>query len=458
MNLIGSAKLGKVNYETDVTSDPVTQAIDGFHFFTRDDIKAQTGYDSQELFDAYVYMYASNFGMLNHLGKHAPIHLNDVASLSAFRKRQSGHKLKPKAMIVTLNHDSEDLGKELAEGNQTYALPATYVVIDAAHYILSKRAGVDINTLVHLLTDKADMIFDPARDYFMSKAKAKPGVKSILSSDDVNAKLDELYQEFPISQTTVNEFYIELIKRWQSVLGLLSLDDHKAYLPIKERDYWSDTISSFIGKLVEKVKAEDVQDARDLKTIVRQEYEKVRDVISKPSELLHVPSKLIFDLEPELIPRIEQTLYQKLYAQPLMDASMAYATADEDPGLIKLLDARDNSARLGPKIENMRNQTLKYSGLLRDAADAISKRKASALPYKIMERYMIFLYNTLKDAVETRRDHFGEYNEDQTQYKKDYDRLVFMAGLMPALGEKIGVKSHNLGSILKRASRLGSFF
>ena len=436
--------------KTDQATDPVTQAILGFRFPTRAQLEEQTGYSNPFLFKAFWFMYAGAYGMLNHEGKHQPVHYNDVATTSNFRSEESHVKLEPKGMLVAYNHDLEDVGKLLAgKRSVTYSLPSTYVVIDAAHHLLAEESGVDLQILIRLLTDKGNMIFDTVKDYFEARAKAMPGERLSVTPEDLAARLDKIYGGFSINQETVNDFYTKLVQRWQYVLGLLEKDQHKIYLDHDERNYIRNTVNSFMSGITAKLSAKDVLKADDLEAVVQAEHKKVRDIILDGSKVVRIPDELVFPFESVTTLGVEQALYA-MYVQPIMDAAIRYANADENPGPVKLLDARDTASKLGPKLENMRNQTLKYSNLLEQSDDVVRKLKINWSRYEIMENLMKFLYFTLRDAVETRRDHFGTYNEDQTQYKDDYHRLVFLANLMPPLGRKIGIIGPTWGERLTK--------
>lgn len=434
-------------------TDPVTQAILKFRFPTRAQLEEQTGYSDGFLAKAFWFVYASTYGLLNNERKHKPVHYSDVATTSNFRAKESGFLLKPKGMVVALGHDLEDLGEVLAgKKSPTKHLPATYVAISAAHHLLAEESGIDIKNILSILTPTGSMVYSPVQRYYDAKAETRPGEKLNVTPEDLVARLNRFYGSFHIGQAEVDSFYSRLIQRWQYVLGLLEKEPHKTYLPPSERTYIRSTINGFIEN-ISKLKPGDRLGAGDLGNIVLDENKQVADLIPRSAEIVKIPNELTFPNESMVLVNVDQALYAK-YAKSTMEATVRFAGADENPGPVKLLDARDNAARLGPRVKNMRNQTLQYSRLLDEAALATAELRGRGRQAEL-QYPMRFLFFTLQDAVETRRDHFGKYTEDQTQYAADHSVLVHLANTMPALGRRIGVLRPSLSSVVRKGiSRL----
>lgn len=410
--------------------DPVTQTIMNYRFPTREQLLAQTGYDDKFLYRTFWFVYANSYGLKNKEKKHTPVHYNDVATNTAYRQDESGFVLKPKGMVAAYAHDSpEDLAKKLAgKKNPAYFVPAAYVVIDTAHHLLSEDTGVDMSTILALLTNKGGLVFEPVTEYFESIAK--PGVELSVEPKDLLSRLERYYRDVNIEQERISELYNRLIDRWKHVKNVVSRGHN--YLPHGEKDYIIKTIDSFIIPTENRLAKDEIPKKKDFENIVGYELERVRKLLGEgkfPKIEADDGNGRLEHPVPEIVTSAGIAIYKDLYLPDLANSD-GFAGREEDPLVLKNLDGRDNAARLGPLIYDAIKQFMKITELLKTDAETIKRRKNFGLGYKILEQSMYFVYNTLRGTLEDKTEGSERDVRRQTQYRPEHVGFSHMSKLL----------------------------
>lgn len=419
-------------------TDVVTQVIDDFRFPTREQLSQQTGYSDEFLYRAFFVMYASSFNMLNHSKKHLPVHYNDVATSPRYRYKETGFEFKPRAIVLAYPHDlPEDLGQRLAGRDQRYVLPAAYVVMDVVHNLLAEESGVDLREMLDVLTNKAGLVFSPVKKFFEPEDERPERLE--VGREDLAAKLDEVYGNLKITQDIVRGIYKGMISRWERTLNVLSDPTHE-YLPKEERKYIQGVIGWMIDKTESRMKKGEILGSKALEEIASERIGDVRRVITS-GDLVESDRNLVLPHQSKIITDIDKTLYVMLYLKGLADIGKGYAAGmDEDPDVVKCVDARDTCTKFGPKIENTINQFRKHRRVIEVMAEVVDYRRKNHLKHEILSKANRFLYMDLRDAVIREREDLEGASAEQTQLNDDRDRLRYMENLMHGFGAKLGIE------------------
>ncbi|MEK6943024.1 MAG: hypothetical protein AABX00_03110 [Nanoarchaeota archaeon] len=428
----------------EVSGDEVTQRMSQFRFYSQRQFEDQTGYSVPFLFKTSLLAYALSYGNLNYSKNHSPVHYNDTATSPWFRFKESGFWLEPNAMVLAMTHDlPEDIGKNLSKKKSTtYSLLASYVIMDVIDSVLARETGMDIDALLGLVTNKGEIIFGPTAKHFESRIV--PGNASEVDPMDLVRRIKSDHGAIPrkwgaFYNHNINMAYTSVLKRLERTLNALYSPGHEADLSHDERKYVGDTIREFVRTIESRRTGNEKPKARELKGFVDFEFEKLIQRVSF-GNFAEIDPQLVLPSSSETVVRIKTTLYGE-YVGEIMDVSNAqqYAGTDLDPAVVKCADARDTASRLGPNLDNIVNQFRKHTIILEKGVEAVNYRKVAGVGYGNLDRALIFLLETLNEALVSRRDTKESEKIENTQYKIEYETLDYMAWLMSGLRTRLGM-------------------
>lgn len=425
-------------------NDPVTERISNRQFASRKELEVQTGYSDDVVSRGHLLMYATAFGERDYSSKPSALHYNDSSSNANVRRDESGFVLKPREVAMEPSHDvPEDISKKLTN-RPNYFIPAAYVIIDAFQHLLGEEVRPQFSRMLDLRTNIEGLMFGHVSSYFEKQGRKNILGKLEVNGKDISDKLEEQYGGFSIAQRTVNRFYERLIERWKRVPDIISSGNHD-YLQPEEKKYILHTNNHFIDTTKNKMRSGDVLQSGDIESRVRHIYDGMQSLLSNPENLETVNPSFILDWQPELVLRVEKTLYKR-YIERMMGAIVKEASAyrssnvhfkpdpiGEDyeyPGLGKYSDARDRATNMGPKLENVLSQFRKHRIILTEGKKVIKDLQDLGLPNRRLLNGSNFLYEGLVRELEKNLRHYKDKKASQTVLEDEYSFFYEMNRLM----------------------------
>lgn len=443
--------------------DPVTKRTQREEFPTRAEFATQACFPNPipTVFDSFVLMYGTSFGILDYSGNPQSTHYGDAATTQNARFPKSGYILRPNEIGQELHHDvPEDVSKNMAEryarakrtSSYKHMSTAAYVLIDVIDVLLREHLNADVRRTLELRTNFGKMILDPAENFYEKLTEQNPGQKLVVTPDELSDRLNRFYAGFSVSSGVVKRFYTDIIKRWEYVIARVNSDAHASYLPQEEREYYSDRLRGFAQITRERVKAGDTIQSGDIEKLVKEGHEKLQALIAC-KDFEEINPNLIMLKQVELIERVKKTVY-KQYVKKMMEAAVKDAAErlrrngknrepDDSylyPALGKFSDARDTATRMGPNMDNVMSQFRKHRIILEEGAEIARRLREMNLPYGRLWGGMNFLYDGIVGELKRLEEHYKTGLVEQSRHDNPLQVVHHMQNLMGKFRPMEGLK------------------